>query len=530
MRHIAFRIFVILICIIFVILYVFPWKNYGIEMPFSGGDYRLGLDLQWWIELDYKVDFTELKQEKDFDKTKEKEILEWLKSIIAKRVEVLKINDSEINDASYSWESHIIVQIPLKWNNFMENLENIQIAKEAIWKVVKIQFKERRTEITQDDKQERRQIAMDALEELKSGEWFIVVWNKYSLNYEKVAVWEIDSLDSLVSTWSIVPWELNEIEITWWETWFLLVNDDNTSYIYISWTPSEWKPAMDSKWRILDDKYFVRSSVQHNQAYQPMVELTFNNEWAKIFAELTQRLVGQKIAIFVWWEMLTAPDVNEVIPWWKAVITWQYTSKEAKELSQNINTWVVPAPIYLTSEKTIDSKIWADSLWKLVVAWIAGFFLIFIFLIVIYRIWGLMASISLLIYAILILAIAKVCWVVLTIAAIAWVILSIWMAIDANILIFERIIEKLKDWETILDATDAWFKESWSAIWDSNFTWIITAIILFVFWINMIKGFGLMLAIWLILSLLVIIFVSRVLLLFLALKLKDKKLFVGYKK
>jgi SecD/SecF fusion protein len=128
----------------------------------------------------------------------------------------------------------------------------------------------------------------------------------------------------------------------------------------------------------------------------------------------------------------------------------------------------------------------------------------------------------------LILAIVKATGTVMTIASIAWVILSIWMAIDANILIFERVREKLKDGYGILDSTDYWFKESWSAIWDSHVTGLMVAIILFIFWINMIKGFGLMLAIWLILSLFTAMWISRVFLIWLSLKIKDKKWFVGY--
>ena len=507
-----------------------------IDMPFSWDkEYRLGLDLQWWIELDYKVDLTDLRASEKFDKNSEKEIIEWLKSIIDKRVETLNINDSEINDASYAWENHIIVQIPLKWNDSIENNKNIQRAKEAIWKVVKIQFKEKRNTITEQDIAERKTISETIMNEILGWEKFSVVADKYSLWYENVVKWEVESLDKVVKNPSNLSKDkINDVELVDWDKGYLILDNNQTgkliSFIYISWTPSAWVPAQDSKWRILDDRYFIKSSVQFGQAYQPLVELTFNNEWAEIFYELTKRLVWKQIAIFVWWEMLTAPNVNEAIPGWKAVITWQESVESAKKLSQDINTWVVPAPIYLTSEKTIDSKIWASSLDKLVISWIAWFVLIFIFLFSIYWLAWLMSSVALLIYTILVLAIVKLFWVVLTMASIAWLILSIWMAIDANILVFERIKEKLEEWESILDATDSWFRESWSAIWDSNFTWLLTAIILFIFGINMIKWFWLMLAIWIILSLFTVMWVSRVFLLWLSLIIKNKKLFVGYKK
>lgn len=440
MKNLVFRVFFIIIIWLLLTVYIIPWHNYGYNVPFAWKDYKLWLDLQWWIELDYKIDLSEVEKEKDYNSTREKDIIEWLKSIIDKRVETLNINDSNIIWSNYAWEQHIIVQIPMKWNDSYENKENIKKAKEAIWKVVKIEFMERNP-----------------------------------------------------NTWT-------------WE--------------------SEWIRALDSQGNYLSDKYFVKSSVQFNEAFQPMVELTFNDEWAKIFGELTKRLVWKQLAIFVWWELLTAPNINEPILSWKAVITWNYSPEEAKDLSTNINTWVVPAPIFLTSEKTIDSRLWASSLEKLIIAWVLWFLLIFIFLIYAYRLSWLMATISLFLYIVLVLAVIKVMWVVLTLASIAWLILSVGMAIDANILIFERIKDELNDWKNLKDASSIWFKKSWSAIWDSNVTWIIVAMILFIFWINLIKWFWLMLAIWIIVSLFTAMWVSRILVVFIANFVKNKNMFI----
>lgn len=531
MRHIVFRLFFIAISFFLLFTYVFPWHNFWLNVPFSWKEYKLGLDLQWWIELDYKVDLTEARKNDDFDRNREAEIIEWLKSIIDRRIETLNINDSEINDASYGWERHIIVQIPLKWNDSLENSENIERAKNAIWRVVKIMFKERRSTITEEDILFRQEIANSALSEINEWERFSVISDKFALNYENTISWNVTSLENIVlNSENILEWEINDVELVSWDKWYLILEkiEDNINYLFISSSPSEWKDAADSKWRVLDDKYFVTSSVQFNEAFKPMVELVFNNEWSEIFWELSRRLVWQQMAIFVWGEMLTAPVINEPIYGWKAVITWDYTPEEARKLSQDINTWVVPAPIYLTSEKTIDSKIWEDSLNKLIYAWISWFILIFIFLIFVYRLSWLAASISLFIYVVIILSVIKSLWVVLTLASIAWLILSLWMAIDANILIFERIKDELKKWNNILNSTEVWFKKSWSAIWDSNVTWLIVSIILFIFWINMIKWFWLMLAIWIVVSLFTVMWVSRVFIIYMAVKIKNKNLFVGF--
>jgi preprotein translocase subunit SecD len=358
----------------------------------------------------------------------------------------LKINDSVILTADYAWEKHIIVQIPLKGNTEMQDKENIEKAKKAIWKVVRIKFKQRNPNYT--------------------------------------------------GTWS-------EPE----------------------WIPAKWKWS-NGELHELDERYFVKSAVQFDQLWNPAIELVFNDEWKKIFGDLSSRLVGQEMAIFVGWEMLTHPVIREPILGWKAQITWNYSKKEALELSQNINTWVVPAPIYLTSEKSINSKLWANSLKKLIIAWATWFLLIFVFLIYFYRLSGLVSSIALLMYIVIILAIVKSFWTVLTLASIAWLILSVGMAIDANILIFERIREEIAFWKDLVKSSEIWFKKSWSAIWDSNITWLIVALILYIFWINMIKGFGLMLGIWIVVSLFSAMYISRVFVLLLAKAKVKKKIFI----
>ena len=128
---VCIKLFLIVVFGWLLFTYAFPWAKYDINVPFTGNDYKLGLDLQWGIELDYRVDLTEAEKEEDYDNIREKAIIEWLKSIIDKRVESLNINDSIITSASYAGEQHIIVQIPLKGNSSLENSENIERANRA---------------------------------------------------------------------------------------------------------------------------------------------------------------------------------------------------------------------------------------------------------------------------------------------------------------------------------------------------------------------------------------------------------------
>lgn len=543
MKSLIFKLFFTLLGGVFILLFALPWNYFGLDVPFSGNQYKLGLDLQGGIELDYKVDLTEAKTEEDYNSQREDSIIEGLKSIIDKRIETLNINDSVITSASYGGEEHIIVQIPLKWNDSLSNNENIQRAKAAIGKVVKIEFKEVRENITGEDIAERNDIAEKIYGELTNNpENFSSETQRFQNTYENIDIGLTPDLFDIYSfsgssdesmKWDVLNTGVssNILDVTnlEGETGYLVykLSDENYSYIFVWAEPSIWKPAQDSQGRVLNDRYFIKSSVQYNEAFQPMIELAFNSDGTKIFGELTERLVGDPMAIFVWGELLTAPTINEPILSGRAVITGNYTPESAKKLSDDINIWVVPAPIYLTSERTIDARLGQNSLEKIIMAGIIGFTSILIFLIAIYRLSGLIAAVALFIYIVITLAILKQFGIVLTLASIAGLVLSIGIAIDANILIFERVKDELKKGENLRDAQRIGFEKSFSAIWDANITGLIVAGILFIFGINMIKGFGFILALWILVSLFTVFFISRLFIRLLARSEVNEKHFIG---
>lgn len=152
-----------------------------------------------------------------------------------------------------------------------------------------------------------------------------------------------------------------------------------------------WTPAKTADGKVLGDKYLTHAGVSFTQAGAPQIDLLFNDEGKKIFAELTKRLIGKKIAIFVGGQMLTDPTVQAVISDGRAVITGQYTITEAQSLANAINTGIVPAPIYLTSERTIDAKIGKDALGQILFAGLIGLVAIVVFLTIFYRVSGLLA-------------------------------------------------------------------------------------------------------------------------------------------
>lgn len=541
MKSLIFKLFFTVLGGVFILLFALPWNYFGLQVPFSGPDYKLGLDLQGWIELDYQVDLSQAELEEDYDVQRKNAIIEGLKSIIDKRVESLNINDSVITSASYGNEEHIIVQIPLKWNDSLQSAHNIERAKNAIWKVVKIEFKELRDEILQEDIDARTQLAQQAYLTLWSNpEDFSVESQRYVNNYENIVYGNIPDLNDIFTfsgsgsndilfNDNSISSELLEVTNIDEEKGYLIVmkTSQGDNFLFIAQEPSIWKPAQDAQGRLLNDVYFTKASVQFNSIFEPMIELTFNSDWAEIFWELTKRLVGQPMAIFVGGELLTAPTINEPILSGRAVVTGNYTQESATKLANDINTWVVPAPIYLTSERTIDARLWQDSLEKIIFAWFIGFSLILVFLTFIYRLSGLVSAIALFIYIVITLAILKQFGIVLTLASIAGLVLSIGIAIDANILIFERIKDEIRQGKDLKEAQRVWFEKSFSAIWDANITGLIVAVILFIFWINLIKGFGFILALGIIVSLFSVFCISRIFIRLLARTKISKENFIG---
>jgi protein-export membrane protein SecD len=242
-------------------------------------------------------------------------------------------------------------------------------------------------------------------------------------------------------------------------------------------------------------------------------------------------MVGEQLAIFVGGEMLTDPVVQTAITDGKAVITGSYTPESAKQLANDINTGIVPAPIYLTSERAIDAKIGGEALDVIINAGLIGLLAIVVFLVSIYRVSGLLAGLALVIYGIVLLAIVKAFGIVLTLASIAGMILSIGLAIDANVLIFERTKEALREGLSLQQSILSGFDKSWTAIWDSHITSLTSAVILYIFGVSLIKGFGLMLGIGIVLSLFTAMWISRILILYFGQSYEGREgKFVGLKK
>ena len=272
----------------------------------------------------------------------------------------------------------------------------------------------------------------------------------------------------------------------------------------------------------LNGSLFKSAAAQVNQStYEPEISITFNDAGAKIFSDATTRNVGKPLAIFLDKQLLSAPRVNSAIDSGSAVITGQFTMDSAKQLALQLNAGALPVPISLVEQRNVGATLGQDSVRKSFIAGLIGILLVILFMIFRYRFAGLIASIALAVYALIVIALFKLIPVTMTLAGIAGFILSVGMAVDANILIFERMKEELRRGKVYSAAIKAGFNRAWTSIRDSNASSLITCTILFLLGTGTVKGFALTLAIGILVSLFTAITVTRNLLfLFLGKKVK----------
>lgn len=273
----------------------------------------------------------------------------------------------------------------------------------------------------------------------------------------------------------------------------------------------------------LTGKDLRRTQVTFDQSSgTPQVQIEFTDAGTNKFAEITKRNIGKIVAIVLDGQVISAPVVQQQILGGSAVITGSTDVEEAKRLSIALNAGALPAPLKLVGQSTIGPSLGQVSLEKSLFASIIGFASLIIFMIIIYKKEGIIACMALGVYALIVLFIFKLLPVTLTLAGIAGFVLSIGMAVDANILIFERMKEELRNGKPRKIAIQNGFKRAWPSIRDSNITSIITTIILFYFGSSTVRGFALTLFIGIVVSMFTAITVSRNLLLVFSYKEKNE--------
>ena len=249
-----------------------------------------------------------------------------------------------------------------------------------------------------------------------------------------------------------------------------------------------------------------------NPGGQWQIEFKFNAEGAKKFGVLTTELVGQPLGIFLDDTLVSAPNVNSPITGGSGVIEGSFSPEEARTLAVQLKAGQLPVPLKMVENRTVGPTLGQEAVDRSFRAGVIGLTFVLIFMLWYYRIPGVMANIALFLYALFNLAIFKLVPITLTVPGIAGFILSIGMAVDANILIFERTKEELRMGKSIFNAVEIGFKRAFSSIFDSNATTLISCVVLYYFGTGLIRGFAITLAIGVILSMFTAITVTRTML------------------
>ena len=344
-------------------------------------------------------------------------------------------------------------------------------------------------------------------------------------NFDASKIWEVQTISNLGSSYIIYIKE-------WKAKWEHLYNEVLVKDI----NEEEFKEALKSKvvydiefvfvqdridrvtakssnWDILNWAYFKYAAVSQWQMWEPVVAINFDDKGKEVFCDITSENIGTQMAIFVGWEMMTSPVIQAKICGWTAQIDWQFTSTTAKELVDNLNNWAMPAALVLMQEDKVSPSLWERALeWALIAAliWTLA---IFVYIALKYGLKKWFITLCVLLSFIAILAwIMKLINYALSLSWIAAVILSIWMAVDSNILIYERMKEEIKNWRSNQSAIDVAYDRSRPAIRDGNISTILIAVLLWSLGTNMFKWFGFMLVVTTLMTLLINVPITKILL------------------
>lgn len=433
--------------------------------------FKLGLDLSGGSYLVYRADTTEISEAEISDS------MDALRDTIERRINAFGISEPNVNTESHSLgvdgvEQRLVIELP--------GVTDLDQAVELIGQTPLLEFK--------SEASEEEQLRID--EELTA-----LLQNEGIEEGDTISPDDID-LDAVIAL-------------------------ESQRYI---------NSPLTGKYLEKAQLQFSQGGIQGGGSFQsrPIIALSFDREGSKLFEELTRDNIGRTIAIFLDGIIVSAPTVNQVISGGQAIIEGAFEIDEAKETVGRLNSGALPIPIELISTNTIGPTLGQDAVDAGVFAGVLGLILVGLILILWYRLPGLIAVIALMIYTLIMLWMFKFIPVTLTSAGIAGFIISIGIAVDANILIFERMKEELKNGSNIYTSVETGFKRAWASIRDANISSIISAVFLFWFGTALIKGFALTFGLGILVSMFTAVTVTRFLLLSLARKEKKSSKFMRF--
>ncbi|MFA5029474.1 MAG: protein translocase subunit SecD [Patescibacteria group bacterium] len=502
-----------------------------IELASYGLPFRLGLDLLGGTHLVYDADVSQIPSE---DRPSS---LSGVRDVIERRVNSLGVSEPLIQTNQSGGNYRVIVELA--------GVYDVNQAIKMIGETPLLEFKEENPAATTLTLEQQKQLdtenkviedqAAGVLQQIKSGADFSALAKQYS---EDPGSKENGGLYTGVKKGVFVP-EFDEVifnklkvgelypELVKTQFGFHIIKKeaergsgdglevDVRHILFKTKTSQDLGIVVQSEWisTKLTGQQLKKARVEMDpNSGVPQVALEFNKEGADLFADITKRNTGKLVAIFLDGSPISIPRVSEPILSGQAVISGNFTVKDAKLLAQRLNAGALPVPVKLISQTTVGASLGSESVQKSLVAGIWGFLLVALFMIFYYRLPGVLSVVALVIYTMIALAIFKIFHVTMTLAGIAGFILSIGMAVDANILIFERLKEELRAGRNLELAITEGFHRAWSSIRDSNISSLITCAILFWFGSSIIRGFAVTLALGILVSMFSAITITRQLL------------------
>jgi protein-export membrane protein SecD len=514
--------------IIFTLILLIIFLSFLIDLPnlpswlpfsswFSKQKIHYGLDLLGGTELVY---ITEMK---DIPFSQRTSAIEGARDVIERRINIFGVSEPVIHTVRSESEWKIIIELP--------GVKNVNEAIKMIGETPILEFREQappktltekeKKEIADYNKEAEKKAKKILNEVLKNPEKFEELAKEYS---EDLGTKEIGGnlgwfkRGVMVKEFEDAAFFLKKGEIsknlvkTKFGYHIIKKIDERinekgeeeilASHILIK-TKSEEEVSKGGEWIYtgLTGKQLKSAMLTFNpQTNEPEVALEFNEEGTKLFSQITSRNVGKPVAIFLDNYPISIPVVKEPITSGKAVITGKFNLKEAKKLAERLSAGALPVPIKLLSQQNIGPSLGQKSIEKILIAGIIGFLIVALFMILYYKKFGLVAVFALFVYLLINIALYKLIPVTLTLAGIAGFIVSLGMAVDANILIFERIKDEKRLGKTGLTAIEDGFSHAFTAIRDSNLTTIISCLVLYQFGTGLVRGFGLTLGLGVLIS------------------------------
>ncbi|HDS15734.1 MAG TPA: protein translocase subunit SecD [Proteobacteria bacterium] len=512
-KSVKLRLAIVLVSIVLALIYLFPtmsdrvpawWGNI-----FPTEKIHLGLDLQGGIHLLMEVDVEKALQVST----------DRMVAGVQRLLEEDKIKFSEIMQT----EDIGTVRIKLAEESDVERLRNLMNEKIPAWAHASTQGAIVIYRVESEERQRLEKLALDqAVETMRNRiDQFGVAEPEIRLQSDnrilvqlpgvkdtrraidligKTALLEFKLVSDQYDPAEVSPAQLGDkLEVLYEQT-----RDPETNAIVAK------RPYVVEKRSLMTGEYIANANVRFNSEFgEPYVALEFNGQGAKIFDEITGANVKRRLAIVLDHNVYSAPVIQERISGGQAQVSGRFTAKEARDLAIVLRAGALPAPINILEQRSVGPSLGHDSIRSGIISMVVGFILVVGFMVVYYRLSGLVTNLALILNLLFVMSILALVQATLTLPGIAGIVLTIGMAVDANVLIYERIREELRYGKTPRAALDSGYGKAFLTIMDANITTLIAAIVLYQFGTGPIKGFAVTLSLGIVSSLYTAIFVTR---------------------